>query len=328
VKYETEFGILERSIINYVRDSLGFRDLRLFGSGEDVLPIHISEFVKIFICPNLEQNYSTLEMMGPITMYNSRHGNPNFGHVGGPLPHSTIRLKDCPEKGYYHTDKYPRGEILVKMNAASFIGYYGNPEESKKFATTEVEESVWFHTGDIGRINPDGTLSLIGSKNHILKIKGCYVTLTAMESGFIKLFPIKQVWVYGNNTKNKLMAVIVPDAEWLLRTLEDEGWWNFSTSSAEDLTESERLWLKKLCEEHHDCIKEKIMNCMQEVQTTIPVTDIICEYGINENLEGFYAANGLSTSSGSLRRKNLISKYREQLKELYRINGESNLLKK
>lgn len=37
--------------------------------------------------------------------------DPHAGHVGGLAPTMKVRLRDCPELGYYATDEPPRGEL-------------------------------------------------------------------------------------------------------------------------------------------------------------------------------------------------------------------------
>ena len=60
---------------------------------------------------------------------------------------------------YLHTDPNPRGEILVR-GANVFAGYYKNEQATKD----TIEADGWIATGDVGRWNPNGTLSIIDRK--------------------------------------------------------------------------------------------------------------------------------------------------------------------
>jgi long-chain acyl-CoA synthetase len=56
----------------------------------------------------------------------------------------------------------PDGEILVRgENVTS--GYFGRAEE-----TTRAFEDGWFHTGDIGRLNDNGELTILGRKKEMI----------------------------------------------------------------------------------------------------------------------------------------------------------------
>ena len=54
------------------------------------------------------------------------------------------------------------GEVLFR-GPTIFKGYYKNPK-----ATAEAIQDGWLHTGDVGRIEPDGSLSLVDRKKDIM----------------------------------------------------------------------------------------------------------------------------------------------------------------
>ena len=115
-----------------------------------------------------------------MTMTNAH--DPTMGHVGPPLPSSEIRLRDVPEMGYLHTNNPPTGEVLAR-GPSIFVGYFKNDE-----ATRETLQNGWICTGeqarrgpwlaprpfrragDVGRWNPNGTLSIIDRKKNIFKL--------------------------------------------------------------------------------------------------------------------------------------------------------------
>jgi long-chain acyl-CoA synthetase len=69
--------------------------------------------------------------------------------VGTPLPGVAIRIADD-------------GEILVKGNNV-FMAYRNN-----QAATTEALADGWFHTGDIGTLDEEGSLKITGRKKELL----------------------------------------------------------------------------------------------------------------------------------------------------------------
>jgi crotonobetaine/carnitine-CoA ligase len=70
------------------------------------------------------------------------------------------------------------GEILVrpKINFAMFSGYWHNPE-----ATLDVLGNLWFHTGDLGRIDEDGWFYYEGRRKDALRRRGENVSAAELE---------------------------------------------------------------------------------------------------------------------------------------------------
>merc|ERR1711881_414819 len=146
------------------------------------------------------------------------------GHNGTPPFAAEIRLQDVAEMNYTSKDETevdgvkintPRGEIQVRGEVI-FKGYYKMPEKTKEVMT----EDGWFCTGDIGRINPNGTLSIIDRKKNIFKLsQGEYIAVEKVENTYAKSAWVNQIWVYGNSFKPKIVAVVVPDAIGLTKTV-------------------------------------------------------------------------------------------------------------
>ena len=90
--------------------------------------------------------------------------------IGSTFPNSIAKLMDIPEMNYLSTDitagePTPRGEIMLKGPAVS-PGYLREPELTKETFT----EDGWVHTGDIGKLLPEGYLTIIDRKKHIFKL--------------------------------------------------------------------------------------------------------------------------------------------------------------
>lgn len=104
------------------------------------------------------------------------------GRVGAPLTVNDFMLVSWEEGSYRVTDKpYPRGEliigpfkILLFMSKFFYIclfyhlggdnispGYYKNPEKTKE-EFFELDGKWWFKTGDIGQLETDGAIKIIG----------------------------------------------------------------------------------------------------------------------------------------------------------------------
>jgi len=84
-----------------------------------------------------------------------------YGRTGGPLTVCDIRLVNWEEGNYRVTNKpYPQGEVLIGGECVS-QGYYKLPGKTNE-DFFEEDGQRWFKTGDIGEIQADGVLKIIG----------------------------------------------------------------------------------------------------------------------------------------------------------------------
>jgi len=116
---------------------------------------------KICFCVPIVEGYGMTESGGGATC--SRADDRQSGHVGGPVQNVKIRLRDLPELQYYTTSDPPRGEICFYGSSLT-PGYFLNPEKTK-----EALHDGWLWSGDVGRVNPDGSLTIIDRVKNIFK---------------------------------------------------------------------------------------------------------------------------------------------------------------
>jgi len=130
-------------------------------------------------------------------------GHKRLGTVGHVLPDIEVRI-DSPNEEMV-------GEILVR-GPNVMQGYYGNPQ-----ATAEVLTDGWYRTGDLGRLDPDGFLSICGRvKNLIVTPNGRNVYPEEVENELLKSPYIAEVLVYGHKVApatEEIHAKIYPDRE-------------------------------------------------------------------------------------------------------------------
>jgi long-chain acyl-CoA synthetase len=102
------------------------------------------------------------------------------------------------------------GEILVK-GPNVMKGYYKAPEMTKDV----IDAEGWFHTGDLGHIEPEGQLKITGRKKELFKTSfGKYISPEPIEDMLKESLFIDQVMVIGENQKFA-GALIVPDFAFL-----------------------------------------------------------------------------------------------------------------
>jgi crotonobetaine/carnitine-CoA ligase len=71
------------------------------------------------------------------------------------------------------------GEICVrpKRPGVIFKGYFNQPE-----ATIEAFSNLWYHTGDLGRLDADGELFFVDRKKDVMRYKGRNIASIEVEN--------------------------------------------------------------------------------------------------------------------------------------------------
>jgi long-chain acyl-CoA synthetase len=124
--------------------------------------------------------------------------------VGPPLRDTAVRIADD-------------GEILIQGELV-MSGYWRDPE-----STAAALRGGWLHTGDIGVIDDDGYLQITDRKKDIIVLSGGDNVAPARIEGFLLLQPeIAQAMVVGDKRPH-LVALLVPDAEFLRRWARENG---------------------------------------------------------------------------------------------------------
>jgi long-chain acyl-CoA synthetase len=120
--------------------------------------------------------------------------NFRFGSVGKPLPGVEAKVAED-------------GELLLR-GANIFQGYYKNPD-----ATSETLVDGWLHTGDLGRIDEDGFIFIVGRKKDIIiTAGGKNITPANIENGLKQSRWISQAVAIGDR-RPYLVALITIDPE-------------------------------------------------------------------------------------------------------------------
>jgi carnitine-CoA ligase len=106
------------------------------------------------------------------------------------------------------------GEIVCRPTGPNlmFAGYWRRPEE-----TVAVLRNLWFHTGDLGRLDDDGFLYFVDRKKDYLRRRGENISSFEMERTFHGHPAIKDVAVHSvpsevGEDEVKVTAVLQPDA--------------------------------------------------------------------------------------------------------------------
>ncbi|XP_010261577.1 PREDICTED: long chain acyl-CoA synthetase 4-like isoform X1 [Nelumbo nucifera] len=208
--------IFDKIVFSKVKQGLG-GNVRLILSGAAPLATHVEAFLRVVACAHVLQGYGLTETCAG-TFVSLPNQLAMLGTVGPPVPNVDACLESVPEMGYDALSSKPRGEICVRGNTL-FSGYY-----KREDLTKEVMVDGWFHTGDIGEWQPDGSMKIIDRKKNIFKLsQGEYVAVENLENVYGLVPAIDSIWIYGNSFESFLVAIINPNKQILERWAEENG---------------------------------------------------------------------------------------------------------
>mmetsp|Transcript_15157 Transcript_15157/g.12895 ORF Transcript_15157/g.12895 Transcript_15157/m.12895 type:complete len:592 (-) Transcript_15157:352-2127(-) len=213
---------LDEAVFNKFKAAIGGR-VKLTISGGAPLSPEVGEFLRIAFCAPILEGYGLTETCAMSTIQQAEDWKP--GCVGTVQPNVEIKLVDIPEMNYTSKDKgpdgehLPRGEVCVRGDPIA-VGYYKNEE-----LTNDVfDKDGWYHTGDVGLFNTDGTLKIIDRKKNIFKLsQGEYVAPEKIEGVYLTNPYVSEIFVYGNSLETYLIAIVVPDATTIGKLAERSG---------------------------------------------------------------------------------------------------------
>uniref|UniRef100_A0AAX7SDT1 Arachidonate--CoA ligase n=1 Tax=Astatotilapia calliptera TaxID=8154 RepID=A0AAX7SDT1_ASTCA len=211
-------SIWDKLIFNKVQASLG-GCVRLMITGAAPISPVVLTFLRAALGCQFYEGYGQTECTAGCTV--TMPGDCTAGHVGAPLPCNIVKLVDVPEMNYLAENG--EGEVCVKGTNV-FQGYLNDPERTAE----TIDADGWVHTGDIGKWLPNGTLKIVDRKKHIFKLaQGEYIAPEKIENIYMRSDAVAQVFVHGDSLQACLVAVVVPDpdflSDWTRRTLGLQG---------------------------------------------------------------------------------------------------------
>jgi len=111
-----------------------------------------------------------------------------WGTIGKPIPNVDVFVAD--EAGA----PVPRGETgeIVARGSNIMMGYWKDPE-----GTAAVLRRGLYFTGDLGTMDEEGFLSVVGRKRDILKVRGYRVSCKAIEEALAAIEGVQEAAVTG-----------------------------------------------------------------------------------------------------------------------------------
>ncbi|XP_067249379.1 long-chain-fatty-acid--CoA ligase 1b [Chanodichthys erythropterus] len=284
-------SIWDKIIFKKVQASVG-GCVRLMVTGAAPVSAPVLTFLRAALGCQFYEGYGQTECTAGSTT--TLPGDWIAGHVGPPLPCNDIKLVDVAEMNYFAANG--EGEVCVR-GPNVFKGYLKDPEKTKE----ALDEGGWVHTGDIGRWLPNGTLKIVDRKKHIFKLaQGEYIAPEKIENIYIRSEAVSQAFVHGDSLQACLVAIIVPDPDYLPGWAKKRG----IGGSYEELCKNKEV-KKAILEDIVKLGKESGLKSFEQVKD------------IALHTEMFSIQNGLLTPTLKAKRADLRNYFRNQIDELY-----------
>ena len=271
--------MLDKLVYQQWRDKFGGKRLTVITGGSSIQPKMVRLFAAAGIC--IYEGYGLSETSPVIAVNDPAHGMVKIGTVGPILSGVEMRFDDD-------------GEILTR-GPHVMLGYYKDPD----YTNQVIDESGWFHTGDIGELVNGRYLKITDRKKDIFKLSGGkYVAPQLIENMLRGSEYIDQIMVIGENEK-QAAALISP---------------NFNTL---------HYWALKYRLHYRDNaeliglpqVHDKYRKVLDGYNRALAPHEQIKQFRLV--VDEWTPANGLLSPTLKLRRNQLMDKYKNTIAEIY-----------
>ncbi len=293
-----EIMIAEKLVFSKIKQKLGGK-IGLIISGGGALPQHVGEFfgnIGILVC----EGYGLTET-SPLVSVNEYH-RQIYGTVGRVCKCCTVALQN-PETKEIHTiqsfesfdPKFESGEGEILVRGANVMkGYWNLPE----LTAEAIDKDGWFHTGDVGKFYK-GYLKITDRiKNIIVNSFGKNVYPTPIENTYLKSPKIEQIFLIGDN-QEYLTAIIVPSKEELKEVF---GFKADFFKLDDDFIEDPK-------------VKSWIDADLRHLEKELGKFERVKSFCVKRN--PFSLEDGELTPTQKAKRKFIMEKYSQQIKDMY-----------
>ena len=189
---EAEFAAADAAVLAPIRGLLGLGEAEIVSSAAAPLPPEVAAFFSGLGMKILDL-YGMTETTGAFTTNTPEAFK--LGTVGRPYPGMEVRIADD-------------GEILVR-GPLTTPGYLNRPDLTADL----IDADGWLHTGDIGRLDDDGFVSVVDRKKELIITAGGENIAPAAIEGLLVAHPlIGQALAYGDRRKY-VVALLTLDGE-------------------------------------------------------------------------------------------------------------------
>jgi long-chain acyl-CoA synthetase len=278
--YHAQLRLADKLVFAKWREALGGK-VRVIVSGGAALQPRLARIFTAAGIPVLE-GYGLTETSPVIAVNTLEKRGRMFGTVGKPLSNVEVKIADD-------------GEILTR-GSNIMMGYFKEPGMTSQ----AVESDGWFHTGDVGKLEPEGHLRITGRKKEIFKTSlGKYISPQLLENKFKESHFIEDIIILGENQKYAA-ALVVPDFIFLRAWCEHKG-------------------------HEYSSDKEMIRNPIINKRFRKEIDHFNKFFGSTEQIQSFELIDhqwsletGELTANLKLKRSYILDKYREEVERLFK----------
>ncbi|MDX9883298.1 MAG: AMP-binding protein [Prolixibacteraceae bacterium] len=224
--YKPLLALYDLILFKKIREGFGGK-LRFFIGGGALLDTELQRFFYAVGMP-MCQGYGLSEA-APVISSNALHAI-KFGSSGRLVKYMELKIVD--DKGR-ELPTGEKGEIIVKGDNV-MQGYWNNPK-----ATAETLKDGWLFTGDLGYMDADGFLYVLGRfKSLLIGNDGEKFSPEGIEEALVDQSPFIDQCMLYNNQNPYTSGMIVPNIAAINRELEKRG---IQTGSNEGITETLKI---------------------------------------------------------------------------------------
>ena len=177
-------------VLDHDRSNYDLSTVREADTGTSATPPELLAAIKDAFPQTVTRVYYGSTEAGPASLLHDADLARKPGSVGIPPPGVSIRLNDL-------------GEVCVHSELL-MDGYFEHPDATAEaLQPLDPGGPLWYHTGDLGAIDDEGYLSIVGRAKDVLRTGGETVAPTEVEAVLADHPAIAEVAVIG-----------VPDVDW------------------------------------------------------------------------------------------------------------------
>ena len=279
--YNLKWKLADRITYGAIREIFGGECMKVVSGGAAIQP----RLARFFTCVGLRlhEGYGLTETAPVIAVTTNDINGIKFGTAGPPLRGIEVKID-------------PETKDIICRGKSVMLGYYKEPE-----LTAEViDKDGWFHTGDTGLIEPEGQVRITGRIKSVFKTSmGKFVNPEVIEEKFKESPFVLDMMVVGEGQKFAA-ALIAPDFEFLRDWQKRHG---INCATPQEMIEDKQTLerYKKVMEKYN-----KFFGETEQVKRFKLVADTWSE------------ANGMLTPTLKIKRRKVMSRYQNEIEELFK----------